>query len=158
MPDASPIPLCYEEGMSRVLTVLLCSAIACSCSRSGAVSETARLEKQFQETLTHATLTGHFSAGGGQGGEDKYVIESVSKVGGDLWLIRARIQYGKRDVSVPVPLKVLWAGDTPVLTLTDLGIPGLGTYTARVLIYRDHYAGTWSAKDHGGQMWGTITR
>jgi hypothetical protein len=53
---------------------------------------------------------------------------------------------------------VKWAGDTPVITLTDMTIPGLGTYTARVMVYRDHYAGYWSAGDHGGQMWGRIER
>jgi hypothetical protein len=57
-----------------------------------------------------------------------------------------------------MPLKVFWAGDTPVISLTDLSIPGLGTYTARVMVYRDQYAGTWKAKDHGGHLFGRITR
>ncbi len=34
----------------------------------------------------------------------------------------------------------------------------MGTYTARVMIYADHYAGTWDAGDHGGHMWGRIER
>ena len=42
----------------------------------------------------------------------------------------------------------------PLITLTDLAIPGMGTYTARVILYRDQYAGTWSGKDHGGQIFG----
>ena len=51
-----------------------------------------------------------------------------------------------------------WAGDTPVVELTDLTIPGLGTYTARVLFYRDEYAGTWKGKNAGGQMFGRIVK
>jgi hypothetical protein len=39
-----------------------------------------------------------------------------------------------------------------------LSIPGLGTYTARVLIYRGQYAGTWSGGDHGGELWGRIEK
>jgi len=43
-----------------------------------------------------------------------------------------------------------------VITLTDLTRPGMGTYTARVLLYRDQYAGTWSGNNAGGQMFGKI--
>jgi hypothetical protein len=53
---------------------------------------------------------------------------------------------------------VKWAGDTPVISVTDVGVPGLGTYTARVVVYGDQYAGIWSTSDgsHGGQMWGKL--
>src|SRR4051812_49379677 len=121
----------------------------------------AELDKQFEKTMTGSTLVGHFTVegrgGAGQGrqpGEDRYHINKVTKMTGDYWLFAARVQYGKKDVTVPMMLQVKWAGDTPVITLTDLAIPGLGTYTARVLVYRDHYAGYWSGGDHGGQMWG----
>ncbi len=119
----------------------------------------AALEKQFAETLTGATLAGHFTRGDKPGlSEEKYFIEKVSKLGGDTWLFSARVQYGSRDVTVPMPLTVKWAGDTPLITLTDLTIPGLGTYTARVMIYRGQYAGTWQSKDHGGHLYGRIVR
>ena len=68
------------------------------------------------------------------------------------------MQCGGRDWPVPIPVLIKWAGDTPVITLTDLAIPGMGTYTARVVLYRDQYAGTWSGKDHGGQIFGKIVR
>lgn len=90
---------------------------------------------------------------------DRYTISKVSKLAGDVWVFQTRIQYGDHDVNVPVPVKILWAGDTPVITLTDAGIPGLGSFTARVLFYRDEYAGTWSSnKGSGGQMFGRIER
>jgi hypothetical protein len=42
--------------------------------------------------------------------------------------------------------------------MTNLSIPRMGSYTARVVLYRGQYAGTWSAKDHGGQIFGKIVR
>ncbi len=110
--------------------------------------------------MTGAVLAGKFtSLKSDRISSDKYTIEKVTKVGGDVWLIHARIQYGEHDVTAPIPVKVLWAGDTPVLTLTDVGVPGMGSFTARVLIYKDQYAGTWSSsKGPGGQMFGKIER
>ena len=122
----------------------------------------AELEKRFSDTLTGATLIGRWrlvkDGGLGEEREEKYSISAATKVGGDLWLITARIQYAGKDVTVPVPVKVLWAGDTPIVTVTDAGIPGLGTYTARVMFYRDLYTGTWFGPGHGGLMSGSITR
>jgi hypothetical protein len=122
------------------------------------------LEKQFEKTLTGAALVGRFTLEGPDGKgdrqpkEERYHINKVTKMRGDYWLFAARVQYGNKDVTVPMMLQVKWAGDTPVITLTDLTIPGLGTYTARVMIFRDHYAGYWSGGDHGGNLWGRIER
>jgi hypothetical protein len=69
-----------------------------------------------------------------------------------------RMQFKGKDVSVPLIIPVKWAGDTSVISLTDMTIPGLGTYTARVMIYRDRYAGTWSDGNHEGHLWGRIER
>lgn len=55
-----------------------------------------------------------------------------------------------------IPVK--WAGDTPVISVTDMTIPLLGTYTARVTIYKDTYAGMWSGGNHGGYMWGKLEK
>jgi len=52
---------------------------------------------------------------------------------------------------------VKWAGDTPVITLDNVGIPGGNTYSARVLIYNKTYAGTWSGGEHAGLLNGIIT-
>jgi protein tyrosine phosphatase (PTP) superfamily phosphohydrolase (DUF442 family) len=65
---------------------------------------------------------------------------------------------GANDVAVPIVLAVAWAGNTPVVGVTDLDVPGLGTYTARVLFFRDKYAGTWSGRSHGGHLFGRIER
>ena len=133
--------------------------LAAGCSRKVADSA-AENEKKFQEMMSGVTLVGHSTRANkeGVGGEERYVIDKVSKLAGDTWVIQARIKYGSHDLPMPVPVTIKWAGDTPVITLTDLAIPGLGTYTARVLLYRGQYAGTWSAKDHGGEMFGKIVR
>ena len=119
-------------------------------------------EKRFAEMLTNATLVGQFTDTAnprpGPPREERYTISSVRKIFGDRWLINARIQYGGKDVTVPMLLPVKFADDTPMISLTDLNIPGLGTYTARVLFYRDQYAGTWSGGTHGGHLWGRIER
>ncbi len=119
------------------------------------------LESVFKATLTKATLTGRWcSISNGQLGpekEEKYTINSVTKLGGDMWLITARIQYGKKDFVAPVPVQVKWAGDTPVIILDKVGVAGSGEYSARVMVYQKTYAGTWNGGDHGGLLNGLIT-
>ena len=117
------------------------------------------LENQFQESMMGVVLKGHFTLNGREGlREETYTVEKVTKMPGDYWLFHARIQYGGKDVTVPVPVRLLWAGDTPVVSLTDATIPGLGTFTARVLFYNDEYIGTWSSGTHGGQQFGRIVK
>ena len=115
-------------------------------------------EQAFAKKLTGTVLTGRFTIDGQAEPPkaERYQIVSASKAVGDDWIIVARVQYGENDVRVPVPVKVLWAGDTPVITLTDLTIPGLGTFSSRVLFYGDRYAGTWQHGDKGGHLFGTI--
>ena len=119
------------------------------------------LDRKFTEMMKGVTLMGRSTrlSDDKVATGEKYVIEGVSKVSGDTWLFRARFNCcGQNNVVLPLPLTVKWAGDTPVITLTDLSIPGMGTYTARVLLYRDQYAGTWSGKHGGGQLFGSIVR
>ena len=118
-------------------------------------------EQRFQEMLSGVTLAGHFTITGEQDSstlrEEKYTIRKITKLSNDYWLFFARIQYGGRDVTVPLKLEVKWADDTPIITLTDLELP-LGTFTARVIIYRGQYAGTWSNNRVGGHLFGIITK
>jgi len=124
----------------------------------------AALEKKFAEDLSGVVFTGSYSVTTG-GKEkpaemEKYTITRVSKVKDkeDSWLFVTRIQYGKTDLQIPLTLPVKWAGDTPVITLTNLTIPALGTFTSRVMIYGDRYAGTWQHGKTGGHLWGKIEK
>jgi hypothetical protein len=130
-----------------------------SCGRDAA-SEQEKLEQAFAEKMSGATLVGRFSSKNNDKlHEDRYTISKVSKLAGNVWIFQARIQYGEHDVNVPVPVEIVWAGDTPMITMTDAGVPGMGKFTVRLLFYRDEYAGTWSNdKGHGGQMFGRIEK
>jgi hypothetical protein len=121
----------------------------------------AALEKEFETQMSGCVLVGRFTVVGQEGKaphEEKYTITKVKKQPNGKWIFVARIQYGKNDVEVPMELDVEWAGDTPVITLTDLAIPGLGTFTSRVLIYRGWYAGTWLHGPVGGHLFGRIEK
>ena len=119
------------------------------------------LEKKFAETMSGAVMVGTFTDTTKDATalkQEKYTLGEVKKLKDNLWLFNARIQYEGKDVTVPLPLEVEWAGDTPIITLTKKPIPPFGTFTSRVLIYDDHYAGFWWAGDHGGHLFGKITR
>lgn len=127
----------------------------------------AELEKRLSETLSHAQLRGSFrmQTRGADGKttlsdprEETYFIESAVKADGEFWAITARVVYGEHDVTLPaLRFRVLWADDAPVIVVDDMSLPGLGTYTARVMIYRDYYAGTWFGPDCGGVLSGQIS-
>ena len=116
------------------------------------------LEKKFQESMSEVILDGFFRTNDAesQPRKERYSITRVSKLAGDYWIFQARIQYGDRDVTLPVPVTIRWAGDTPILTLTDATIPGLGTFTARVLFYDGQYVGVWRHGEHIGQHFGQV--
>ncbi len=127
----------------------------------------AQLEKHFEETLTGASLDGFYTessldaAGAENGGAPQpsnYKIEKVSKLKGDTWLFSAQISYQGHDVTLPIPLTVLWAGDTPVITLDKLDLPGLGTFSARVMIYDHQFSGVWSGGHHRGELFGRVVK
>ncbi len=120
------------------------------------------LFKQFEETLSGVKLVGRFTILGKDDGplpKEEYTINSVAKLPqGDYWLFKSRIKYGENDVTVPLPLEVKWAGDTPIITLTDFTIPGMGTFSARVVIDKSKYAGTWAHGKVGGHLFGVIEK
>ncbi len=132
-------------------------------SGKAAKADRAKLEKEFSELLTNATFIGKWRlVQNGKIGEErseKYTLGSVRKLEGqDKWVIEARIEYGDKDFKVPVKVDVKWAGDTPVIQVTDWGVPllGVGPYTARVMVYKGMYTGTWFGKNVGGLMSGEI--
>lgn len=121
----------------------------------------AELEKRFSEMLSGVTLKGRFTSDRNNtapANEDQYDVQSVTKVLGEYWLFQVRIKYGNHDRTLPLPLRVVWAGDTPVITLDNMTVPGFGAFTARVMIFEGRYTGIWDGAGHGGVMVGTITK
>lgn len=115
----------------------------------------------FKELVTNVRLTGTFTVVGDESGElrrEEYVISGAVKLGGDLWVLTSRITYGDVDLTVPVPVQVKWAGSTPVITVDTVKIPGLGTFSARVLFDEGRYAGTWSHDETRGHLFGVIKK
>ena len=118
-------------------------------------------ERAFAERMQNVVLTGHFTIEGRErrdGLPERYEIASVTKLDGDRWRFQVRIVYGNIDAELPVVVPILWAGDTPMVSISDFAIPGLGEeFGARVVFYDDRYAGTWDHGEYGGMMYGTIS-
>jgi len=130
-----------------------------ACGGEPTPAERQRLEEEFEQRMSGAVLEGYFTVEGQEQelpNKERYEIESVRKLAGNSWVIEARVRYGDHDFTAPVPVNIRWAGDTPVITLTGVPIPGVGTFTVRVLFYRGRYAGTWSSEKHGGHQFGVI--
>lgn len=122
-----------------------------------------KAESAFQEMLSNSDLVGQFSIVG-RGTDrppkaERYEVRGVSKISDSTWIINARIVYGKIDVVLPVPVNVIWAKETPMIALTNVTIPGLGSaFGCRVLFHDGKYAGTWQHGKVGGHMWGVVEK
>jgi len=130
--------------------------------QSGQVdAETQARYDEFSKLLTGTRFVGNFTVVGQEMNDltaEEYHIKSVKKMPkGDMWLFTARIKYNDHDVSVPIPLQVKWAGDdTPIITVTDFSMFGIGPFSSRVVVYNGKYAGTWSHGEVGGHLFGEI--
>ena len=119
-------------------------------------------EADFEAAMANTTLTGSFTIDGKLDAPPKpesYEIESVKKSGGGMWTFTTHVKYGEVNVKLPINVPVVWAGDTPMVSLTDAAIPGMGDgFSARVIFYENRYAGTWQHGKNGGHMYGTIAK
>lgn len=152
----------FEFSGAALAACLMIAAAGFGQEPKAAIPSREELIKKLEQDLTGAKLTGRFTITGREDQSprsEEYTITSATKLTeGDMWLLKSRVKYGDKDVTVPIPLEIEWAGDTPVITLTDLTIPGLGTFTSRVVIYEGRYAGTWQHGKIGGHLFGTIEK
>ena len=156
----------FRRLLLALLTIIIVFALGWTAGRLGIGRRVPReslsdLEREFTDRLRGAALVGRFTIAGREdrpASPDRYEISSVERVGGNDWRFNARMRYGSVDVTLPVVVTMLWAGDTPIITMTDVTIPTLGTFTARVFFYGDRYAGTWQHGDVGGHMFGRIQK
>lgn len=120
------------------------------------------LEKKFTDTMTNAVMSGRWclleDGKLGPDKEDKYTIASVAKNPDGSWTITAKIEYAGLTFNAPVPVQVKWAGDTAVIVVDNMGLPGTAKYSARVLVHEGTYSGTWSGGGHGGLMYGVVKK
>ncbi len=117
-------------------------------------------DARFAQYMTGAKFVGRFTILGKNDGnmpEEEYTIHKCEKLEqDDMFRFTARIRYGDTDTELPMDLPVKWAGRTPVITLEKLWLPGLGTFSSRVVIHSGRYAGTWDHGDKGGHLFGRI--
>lgn len=123
----------------------------------------AELDSRFEQLMSGVRLDGKFSVilptGESPPSEDLYMVSELSRGEGATWVFTAKMSYGDQmEMAVPIPVEVQWAGDTPVLTMTNQTIEGMGTFTVRLLIYEGRYAGTWQHGPVGGHMWGRLVK
>jgi len=118
-----------------------------------------KLERDFTARMQNVVLVGQFSIEGREtrgGSPERYEISRVTKVSDDRWRFDVHMVYGNVNVTLPVVVPVVWAGDTPMVSITDFTIPALGTFTARVFFYDGRYGGSWQHGQVGGLMYGRI--
>ncbi len=118
--------------------------------------------KRLAAYLSGAKFVGKFTVDGKDDRAlktEEYTISKCEKLPeADMYRLTARIKYGDVDQEVPLDLKILWSGQTPVITMDSFWIPGMGTFGARVLMHSDRYAGTWQHDAVGGHMFGKIVK
>lgn len=139
------------------LTLLL-GLIACNALAADAV-QLSPAESAFANAMNGATLVGAFTMSNAPDAlprSERYDLGEVRKLADGLWLLPTRIRYGDKDVTLPITLPVQFAGDTAVIVVDKVGFPGLGVYSARVLVHDGRYAGYWHGGGHGGHLFGEI--
>jgi outer membrane protein assembly factor BamB len=152
--------------LSIQLAALLCALGATTAQgrQDGGSADRAEREAAFARLMSGAKLVGSFTASDAQPGSapasDGYTLGAVSKVEGtdSSWRFEATLAYGESRLPMALVVDVLWAGDTPVITVSDMTVPFMGSFDARVVIHDGQYAGTWSGVGHSGQLFGVIER
>jgi len=143
-------PLAAQEGATD---------LAAEAARDSADESRAELIEKLERYLTGAKLKGRYTVLGKDipPADEEYTIHSAKKLPeGDRWLLEARIQYGRWDQTVPLTVQIKWADKTPVITIERLTIPGMGTFSARVLFNNGMYSGTWAHDDVRGHLFGQV--
>lgn len=155
-----------SRRLPRLLCAVLLTAISANASAEkpaeGTSAEQKQREAAFEQEMANTVLTGAFTVDGKLDAAPKsesYEIESVKHLGGGIWTFTTRVKYGEVDVKLPINVPMIWAGDTPMVSLTNASIPGMGEgFSARVIFYDNRYAGTWQHGKKGGHMYGTIAK
>jgi hypothetical protein len=172
---AFPEGVLADQGVAMkrfcVVTVVLGLVVASAGANDKKSVAMNEKEQAFADLMKDAVLVGNFTVnremkegdtpkeGARQQSPERYGIKSIEKRNDSEWLVNSQIKYGKLDVTVPVPVQVHFANDTPVLSVTDLSIPLVGSeFTARVMFFDNQYAGTWRHGKVGGLMYGRVEK
>lgn len=115
-------------------------------------------ETSFERLLSGATLSGMLSAAGGEESRAAAVlVQRLERTDAPHeWLLHVVVTPGGNGVECQVKCDVHWAGSTPVATVHEAEIPGIGTVNAKVLFHNCLFTGTWLHAGRKGQMWGEV--
>lgn len=143
-------------------------AVVSHCKADETKASLTETEAAFAKALSNSVLVGHFTAsklgepapesGVPKLSRERYELGEIRKVADGQWLLPTRIRYGTHDVTLPITLPITWAGDTAVIVVDNIGFPGLGTYSARVLIHDGRYSGYWHGAGYGGYLFGDVVK
>ena len=152
-----------KKIVPALLLVLFVFGICSLSDAKDKAGDQAGLEADFIAMLEDATLEGSWvPIQGGKPGDqkvDRYEVVRAEKIEGDQWHIVSRMKVQGQEIEFPIPVTVIWAGDTAVMILDEVATGGGKSYSARVLFHNDRYAGSWWASDQpGGLLSGAITR
>jgi hypothetical protein len=147
----------------RCFILVVCAAVVIRPVAADDKVEQGEREKKFSEALSGTVLVGTFSIDGVKMDKsplpERYELKSVEKTKDGLWTFTARVKYLNQDLTLPITVPVVWAGDTPMVSLSDSTLPGLGNQlSAKVIFDGQRYAGTWQHGKFGGHIWGRIER
>jgi hypothetical protein len=151
------VRLCFALTLLAALTLNPARSLA-----QEAKEEEPSRDQKLANYLSGCKFVGKFTIDGKDDVDPKteeYTISKCEKLPEpDMFRLTARIKYGEVDNELPLDIKILWSGNTPVITLDSFWIPAMGTFGARVLIHSDRYAGTWQHDEVGGHMFGKIVK
>jgi len=153
--------LSHRICLPGVIAFSLCCSSTLTADESGNGKDDRPREERLADYLDGVKLVGKFTIDGQEESAktEEYTISKCEKLDKeDLYRLTARIKYGEIDNELPLDIKILWSGNTPVITLDKFWIPGMGTFGARVLIHSDRYAGTWQHDAVGGHMFGRVEK
>lgn len=149
-----------------LVAILACASLALILAVPAPVAAQEKSEEErfqaFARMMANVKMVGSFTVAGEAAApkqDGAYVIKSVRKIPeGDYWVFDALVEHEGKEMPLQIPIEVKWSGDTPVITLENLTIPALGTFSARIVIYRDAYAGMWVHGPVKGHMYGVIEK
>lgn len=159
------ILLVQSEGWGQDSVTPVESSSTAVSQESPTSAGTKALHDKLAKYLTGTRWEGQFSMTGVKGNQTETyeIIKAEKGAEGDYWNLIARIKYGGKDATLPLPpIEIKFAGGTPVITVDRVTFPGFGTFDARVLIRQGQYAGTWAHLGQGGgvggHLFGTIKK
>ncbi|REJ74150.1 MAG: hypothetical protein DWQ36_23590 [Acidobacteria bacterium] len=149
--------------VSPLVLLLLVAASAAAPAAAQSATDSER-RAAFAELLDGARLVGQFTVVNPSTGEtmqrdDLYSVSRLLPGDGDVWVFEYSMSYGDNEANtLEIPVRVLFVEDTPLLTMSEQEVPGLGTFSVRLVFHGDRYGGMWSNGPVGGHMWGIIER